>query len=190
LFALTDELRQAAGCMLDGLGLGPLERPYRIAAQRRGFRLRAYQPAARAAGPVLVIVPAPIKKPYIWDLLPEVSVVADCLARGLQVYLLEWTPPGPHDGEFGIAEYADSLILASLDAVAAETGRKATTLAGHSLGGTFSTIFAALRPDRVQALVLVDAPLAFGEHGGPLASAARLSPHARYVLAMAGSPVP
>ena len=37
-------------------------------------RLRLYEQPA-SGGPALLIVPAPIKRGYIWDLLPNVSVV-------------------------------------------------------------------------------------------------------------------
>jgi polyhydroxyalkanoate synthase len=139
---------------------------------------------------VLLIIPAPFKRAYIWDLLPEVSVVRHCLSRGLRVYLLEWLIPTPREDEFGLAEYADRLPGAALETIAAETGCRAPLLAGHSLGGTFAAIFATLHPERVGGLVLADAPLVFGDQGGPLAQAAKAMPHARAIRGAAGSPVP
>jgi polyhydroxyalkanoate synthase len=47
-----------------------------------------------------------------------------------------------------------------------------------------------LHPQRVRGLVLVDAPLAFGERGGPLARAVALLPHARLIRLLSGGPVP
>jgi polyhydroxyalkanoate synthase subunit PhaC len=188
VLAVNDELRRAAGAFLDAIGLGPVQTPSRIARQQRGFRLRAYQEPAHA--PALVIIPAPIKRAYIWDLLPEVSVVAQCQARDLQTYLLEWIPPTASEDEFGLTEYTDAFITAALDTVRAETGQDKVTLAGHSLGGTFAAIFAASHPERMQALVLVEAPLAFGEQQGPLERAASLMPATRGVRAAVGSPVP
>ncbi len=143
-----------------------------------------------ADGPVLLIIPAPFKRVYLWDLLPEVSVVRRCLARGLRVYLLEWLIPTKREDGFGIAEYADHLPAAALDAIQAETGVAIPVLAGHSLGGTLAAIFATLSPEQVGGLVLVDAPLAFGERGGPIAHAVAALPHARLISEMAGMPVP
>jgi polyhydroxyalkanoate synthase subunit PhaC len=188
VLAVNDELRRTAGAFLDAIGLGPVQTPSRIARQQRGFRLRAYQEPAHA--PALLIIPAPIKRAYIWDLLPEVSVVAQCRARDIQTYLLEWIPPTASEDEFGLAEYADAFIMAALDTIRAETGQDKVTLAGHSLGGTFAAIFAASHLERTQALVLVDAPLAFGERQGPLERAASLMPATRDVRAAVGSPVP
>jgi polyhydroxyalkanoate synthase len=147
---------------------------------------------ATPSGPVLLIVPAPIKRAYVWDLLPGVSVVRRCLGRGLRVYLLEWLDPGPGEDGFGLADYAKRLPLAALDAVAAETGQAAAALDGHSLGGTFAVILASLRPERVRRLLLLDAPLAFGpDRGGPPARAVAAVPHAWALRGLAGgSPVP
>lgn len=189
LFGFIDAARRQAGNMLDTSGLGPQETPFRVLAEMPGARLRAYA-APDAEGPALLILPAPFKRAYIWDLLPEVSVVRHALSRGLRVYLLEWLPPGEAEDGFGLAEYADRLPAAALDAIAAETGAPGAILAGHSFGGTFAAIFASLHPARVKGLALLDAPLAFGAHGGRIAQAVRVMPHARLIRQMAGSPIP
>lgn len=189
-YTLLDALRRRSGQFLAGAGAAPVETPSRIAAEIPGARLRAYQPAD-AVGPSLLIVAAPIKRAYIWDLQPEVSVVRRALLRGLRVYLLEWLDPGPAEDDLGLADHALRLPLAALDAIAEETGEPAALLAGHSLGGTFAAVLAALEPERVRGLVMVDAPLAFGpDRGGPLGRAVALAPPARVLRALAGSPVP
>jgi polyhydroxyalkanoate synthase len=183
-------MRRQVGRGLDALGLGPDEAPYRVVAEFPGARLRAYHSPDRVARPAVLIIPAPFKRAYIWDLLPDVSVVRRCLERELRVYLVEWLDPTKREDGFGLAEYADRLPGAALDAIAAESGSSRPILAGHSLGGTFAAIFATLHPERVGGLILADAPLAFGEHGGPLARAVRAVPHVKTIRAAVGSPVP
>jgi polyhydroxyalkanoate synthase subunit PhaC len=187
---LNDEARRQIGRALDAIGLGPHESPHRVIADLSAARLRAYQDAECGHGPVVLIIPAPFKRAYIWDLLPQVSVVRRCVERGLRTYLLEWLIPTAAEDKFGLAEYANALPRAALDAIASETGCQAALLFGHSLGGTFAAIFASLSPERVSGLALVDAPLAFGKHGGPLARAVALAPHARAIRQIAGSPLP
>jgi polyhydroxyalkanoate synthase subunit PhaC len=80
------------GKLLDELGLGPIETPSRVLLSAPLVTLKAY--GEPHPGPVLLIVPAPIKRAYIWDLVPGASVVQRLLASGIQVYLMEWERPG------------------------------------------------------------------------------------------------
>jgi polyhydroxyalkanoate synthase subunit PhaC len=149
-----DRLRRQQGMLLDALGLGPVEAPYREVFKAPGASLRRYGGGGET-GPIVLIVPAPIKRPYIWDLAPEVSAVRRCLARGMRVYLVDWQPAPPR---FGLAEYASRLIRDCLDAA----GASRAVLLAHSLGGLLAAVFAALHPERVQGLALLAAPLHFG----------------------------
>src|SRR3974390_523071 len=90
-FAYADELRRAQANALDALGLGPRECAFEVISSGPHWRLHAYE--GPGEGPALVIIPAPIKRPYIWYLKPSVSAVRYCLDRGMRVYLLEWMPP-------------------------------------------------------------------------------------------------
>ena len=168
-----DRSRRWQGAMFDALGFGPLETPFRIAFRTPRVLLRAYHDSVDAAAPVVVIVPAPIKRPYIWDLAPSSSVVQRCRQAGLTVYMIEWTLPATGDRRLGLADYGERLILECLNAIK----RRASApifLAAHSLGGTLAAIFAALHPGQVQGLVLIAAPLHFGPRVGvfgPLAAA-------------------
>ena len=168
---LMDEARRRRGRLMDRLGLGPDEAPWTAALEMPGLRLRCY--GGRGA-PVL-IVPAPIKRGYIWDLQPATSVVRRLLEGGHRVYLTEWLPAGQAERGFGLDDYAGRLPLAAADAVARETGTDRLVLAGHSLGGTLAALFASQQPGRVRGLVLVESPLRFGEAAGafaPLVTAA------------------
>lgn len=184
-----DILRQGIGYSLDVAGLGPRETPYRAVIEAPGARLRAYH-EQKTSGPVIFIIPAPFKRPYIWDILPEVSVVLRFLSRGFRVYLVEWLAPTKEEDELSLFDYASRIPLACIEAIDREAGSVPPILAGHSIGGTFAAIFATLFPERVGGLILVDAPLVFGEHGGPLGCAVRQLPDARLIRLIFGSPVP
>lgn len=159
MLALMDTLRRTQAAALRALGSGPDEHPYTVAASGRRWRLRDY--ADSCAGAPLLIVAAPIKRPYIWDLAPSASAVRYCLRHGLHVYLLEWIPPGDNDGNAGLDEYANHGIAAAV--AAASDARPGTKpfLIGHSLGGTFAAIFSAQHPRSIRGLVLLSAPLCF-----------------------------
>lgn len=158
MLAFMDAWRRVQGDALEGLGFGPTECGYHVIASGRRWRLRDY--GARDARPCLLIVAAPIKRPYLWDLAPPVSAVRYCLRHGLRVYLLEWMPPRRGGGNAGLAEYAGRAIGEAVATVSRETGTR-PFLIGHSLGGTFAAIFCAVEPPIVQGLVLLGAPLCF-----------------------------
>jgi polyhydroxyalkanoate synthase len=189
MFALLDHVRRQTGWALDALGLGPRQTGWRVAVNARGARLRAYGAAEQADGPALLIIAAPVKRAYLWDLLPDVSVVRHALVRRFRVYLLEWLVPDAQDDSRGLADYADRLPALAVQAITAETGRPGVALVGHSLGGTLAAIFATLHAEAVGALVLVEAPLAFAG-GGPLARAVAAAPAAHAIRQVSGSPVP
>src|SRR3546814_8743566 len=105
-----DEARRHAGRMPDAAGLGVVETPSRVIAEFPGARVRSYRPADAGERPTLLIIAAPFKRAYIWDLMPAVSVVRRCLAHGLGVYLIEWTMPTADMDGLGLADYADRQI--------------------------------------------------------------------------------
>jgi polyhydroxyalkanoate synthase len=160
LLAHADLARRAAGAWLDAAGLGPVTTPSRVVHDGRAFDVLAYADRL-APGPVTLLVPAPLKRAYIWDLAPAVSVVRRCLERGLRVHLLRWREP-TGAAEWGLADYADRFLAEALAAVETDTAERRAVLIGHSLGGTLAALAASLHPERVRALVLLEAPLAFG----------------------------
>jgi polyhydroxyalkanoate synthase len=156
-FEMMDAARRAQAMGLRMLGFGPQEAHYDVIASGRRWRLRRY--AGPSEGPVVLIVAAPIKHPYIWDLSPSTSAVRACLESGLQVFLLEWKPPVEGDG--GLAAYADEALAEAADATLKAADSPKVFLMGHSLGGALAAISAALHPEDLSGIVLLSAPLSF-----------------------------
>ena len=181
-FAAADEMRRWYGFVLD-LWLARTETPSRLLLERSGMKLRDYGDEGNR--PSLLIIPAPIKKPYIWDLTPSVSTVLACLQAQFRVYVLEWPETPPNGPDNGLAVYVDELILECAKAI----GERAV-FAGHSLGGTLATIFASRHPKHVRALILLEAPLSFSGDAGAIANLIRMVPATdalRYVSAYPGT---
>jgi polyhydroxyalkanoate synthase len=158
--ALSDAVRQAQGAVLQALGFGPTECEYRVLASGPGRRLRAY--GGEEGGRSLLIVAAPIKRPYIWDLAPGVSAVRRLLDGGLCVYLVEWTAATHDAAQPGLDEHVDA-IEACLARIRPDGAGPAPILIGHSLGGSLAAVFASFAPHSVGGLVLLSSPLCFGE---------------------------
>ena len=166
MWLAMDTLRQMQGKALEAWGIGPIECSYDVVASDARWRLRRY--SGEDSHSSLLIVAAPIKQPYIWDLLPGVSVVRYCRSCGFRMYLLEWTPPSPANRNAGLADYAGQSIGDAAATIARAEGGKQPFVMGHSLGGTLAAIFAAFAPDSVRGLVLLGAPLCFEDGSSPL----------------------
>lgn len=158
LFGMADIVRRAQASAATAFGLGPSECPYRILASAPYWRLRDY--GDHGTSPSLLIVAAPIKRPYIWDLAPSTSAIRHLLGEGLHVHLLEWLPASRSTSTNGLNE----CTLAISDCIArisAEGQGEKPLLIGHSLGGTLAAIYAATAPATIRGLLLLAAPLCF-----------------------------
>jgi polyhydroxyalkanoate synthase len=155
-FVAADIWRRAHGNILAAAGLGPTECPYRLIEAGSHWRLRDYGNQGNSSA--ILIVGAPIKRPYIWDLAPSVSAIRHCLANHQHVYLLEWLPASPRTAAYGLEQYAEA-IGECVSKVS--NNASGPILIGHSLGGTLAAIFSALASNSIGGLVLLGAPLCF-----------------------------
>lgn len=158
-FTVMDALRQLQGEVLEASGLGPAQSRYRVVSSGAHWRLRAYT-TGRGWAPVLIVA-APIKRPYIWDLTDELSAIRYCLRQRLCMYLLEWAPATRGRAAAGLDEYAGEAISECVATTAGLAQGEKPFLMGHSLGGTLAAIYASLHPQSLQGLVLLGAPLCF-----------------------------
>ena len=107
----------------------------------------------------MLVVAAPIKQPYIWDLAPSASAIRYLLKHALHVHLLEWLPERPGSENIGLDEYVEAISQCCAKITRAKSGMP--FLIGHSLGGTLAAISSALMPGRIKGLILLGTPLCF-----------------------------
>ncbi|MFI5706180.1 alpha/beta fold hydrolase [Streptomyces xanthochromogenes] len=114
-----------------------------------GVRL-AYQVSGPPEAPPLVLLHALGEDAADWD------VVAPVLARSWRVYALDLRGHGRSDwpGDYSLQLMRDD-VLGVLDALALDR----VDLIGHSVGGVVAYLFAEEYPQRVDRLVLEDAPV-------------------------------
>jgi polyhydroxyalkanoate synthase len=147
---LTLDLRAEGGC-----------------ARSEAFRIDRtllwhYAPSATDAGlaPV-VICYALVNRPTMLDLQPDRSLMRGLLARGLDVWLVDWGYPEAGDRGLSLDDYVNRYLGACLDHVRAACGAPAVNLLGVCQGGTLSICHAALHPARVRNLVTMVTPVDF-----------------------------
>lgn len=174
MLSAVDEFRRNQGRVLDLLGLGPQQLASRVLLAKPAFRVRAYAPIADSAPPVLLVA-APIKRAYIWDLMPQVSTVRLLREAGFAVHLLEWLDSGGQREDLGLNAYANVFVEEAVAAIRLDSG-DIPLLVGHSLGGTLAAIFCALHPRLTRGVVLLEAPLHFGADAGAFAPMVAASP--------------
>jgi polyhydroxyalkanoate synthase len=139
--------------------------PYEVIHERGIFRLLHYKKTYEKTHPTpVLIVYAFINRPYILDLQPERSVIKKILDRGLDVFMIDWGYPKKADKFITLEDYI-KYIGQSLKIISDLTGKKQITLHGYCLGGTLSTIFSALYPEKVKNLVLQATPIDFDVPG-------------------------
>ena len=98
--------------MLGSLGFSPAECGYRIISSGPHWRLRKYGQTEGEAP--LLVVSAPIKRPYIWDLAPPISFVRFCLEHHFGVYLIEWLAAREKDDKLALRTMQITFPNASL----------------------------------------------------------------------------
>ncbi len=119
--------------------------------------------AAKAGLPVL-LVPSLINRWYVLDLRPGASVATALVDAGLDVFCLDWGVPNDEDRYL---EWDD--LVHRLGRMVRRVQREASApkvgVLGYCMGGTLSSIYAALEPERVAALVNLAGPVDFSEAG-------------------------
>jgi polyhydroxyalkanoate synthase len=125
--------------------------------------LYRYRPIAKpaAVSVPLLIVYALVNRPYMMDLQEDRSLIRGLLARGLDVYLIDWGYPDGADRFTTLAEYIDEYIPGCVDHILSTHRLSALNLLGVCQGGVFSLCFAALNPQRVRNLITMVTPVDF-----------------------------
>jgi polyhydroxyalkanoate synthase len=137
--------------------------PHDVVFETGTLRLLRYRRETSAiySEPVLFCY-ALINRHYILDLQPDKSVVQRYLDRGFDVYMIDWGTPSDADHRLTLSDYVCAFLESVVDFILREHQRKDLHLLGYCMGGTISTLFAAIHPERIKSLTLMAAPIDFG----------------------------
>lgn len=131
------------------------------------YRLLRYRPRAEgiAHATPIVIVPSLINRHYVLDLLPGKSFVEELVRRGHDVYMMHWGTPGAEDRFLTFDTITDRYLGRAINKAASIARTDRVHLLGYCLGGTLTAIHAAARPEKIQTLTAIAAPIDFDDGG-------------------------
>lgn len=139
--------------------------PHAVVHRQNKLVLRHYPASGeRRVKTPLVVVPSLINRAYICDLEPDRSIVAGLSRLGHPVYLVDWGVPGPEDAGQDVGAVL-AMLRRSIDRACRHAGAPTANVFGYCQGGTLAAMAAALYPERVGALMVLNAPVKFSEGG-------------------------
>jgi polyhydroxyalkanoate synthase len=109
----------------------------------------------------MLIVPPLVNGYEVADLQPDRSLVRNLLNQGIDVHLIDWGYPRPADMYLTIDDYVNGYIDDCVDFLRDYHNLDQLTVLGICQGGTMSTCYAALHPEKVDHLVLTVTPIDF-----------------------------
>ncbi len=109
----------------------------------------------------LLISYALVNRPYMVDLQSDKSIVRGLLARGEDVYIIDWGYPDRSDRFLTLEDYIERLLGGAVDHLRRTHKLDAINLLGICQGGAFSLCYAALHPGKVRNLVTMVTPVDF-----------------------------
>ena len=113
--------------------------------------------------PILIVM-ATSNRGYILDLAPGQSFVEYMLRQGYDVYVIDWSPPGPADRDLRFEDYTQRFIPECVQRVRDDSGVDDVTVIGYCMGGVLAVMYAALHPhDRIANLVCFTTPIDFSQ---------------------------
>jgi len=109
----------------------------------------------------LLIVPPLINGYEVADLQPDRSLVRNLLKEGLDVHLLDWGYPRPIDKYLTIDDYINGYLDDCIDFIRKLHSVDKIAVLGICQGGTISTTYSSLHPEKIKNLILTVTPIDF-----------------------------
>lgn len=139
--------------------------PYTVVAKWGRVRLLKYSPEKVTSMSPVLMIPSIINKYYVLDLAPGQSFVEYLINSGIPVYMLDWGEPGPQDKYTTLENHILGWLDAAVRKACKDAGVPKIHLLGYCVGGTFCSIYTALRPKRVAGYIALAAPVNFEDSG-------------------------
>lgn len=128
-----------------------------------------YKPPVKDVCPVpLLVVYALVNRQYMMDIQQDRSLFRKLLEMGIDLYVIDWGYPTKIDKYLTMEDYILGYLDNMVEYVKKESGQDSINLLGVCQGGTFSTIYSSLFPDKIRNLITMVAPIDFHSDDGLL----------------------
>lgn len=128
--------------------------------QRDKVQLWRYRSDNRNGGPPLVLVHSLVNRSYIFDLVPGNSMVEVLLARGIDVYLIEWGVPDAADSDNSLETYCDDYLPEIVRFAVEHSEADGANVLGYCFGGVLAVLYAAGHTDDpINSLISLATPI-------------------------------
>lgn len=167
-----NRVREGMGVFENELDTSIAGTPYEVVFEVDRVKLKHYRPKERSATfklPLLVVY-ALINRETMLDLQPGRSVLEIFLENGLDVYMVDWGYPTRKDQHLTIDDHVNGYLDKIVDFILKKEGLPTLNLMGICMGGTFSTMYAALHPEKINTLITTVTPTNFDTSVGFLHS--------------------
>jgi polyhydroxyalkanoate synthase len=136
--------------------------PKEIVWRKDKVELFHYTPPPRTTTsmPVLIVY-AMVNRHNMMDIQSDKSFIGNLTRAGLDLYLINWSYPGPGDKYITMDNYINGYINDAVDFIRRSKAHQKITLMGICQGGTFSVIYSALHPHKVLNLITLVTPVNF-----------------------------
>ena len=98
----------------------------------------------------IVIAYALINRYHILDIHPAKSWVRNLIEQGYDVYMVDWGTPTNMDRYLDFDDYVNVYLDSCIERVCDEASVNKVSLQGYCTGGTISTVYTALHPQKVR----------------------------------------
>ena len=143
--------------------------PKELVFEQDKVKLFHLSPKRKSLCPVpLLISYALVNRETMMDLEKGRSLLENMLEQGLDIYLITWGYPSRLDRYRTLDDYIDMYLNDCVDFIRRERGLQKINLMGICQGGTFSTIYAALYPQKIRNLITMVTPIDFDTEDGLL----------------------
>ncbi|MEY1661979.1 alpha/beta fold hydrolase [Isoalcanivorax beigongshangi] len=138
-------------------------RHYRLPEQGPGLTAADRDGEARIP---LLLIPALGIQTWTFDIMPSRSMVRYLLARGFDVYVLDWGRPSQSQRSLSLDVYVNQWLPAAVQAVRGHSGADQVSLLGYCMGGLLAMMYLAAHPAApVAHLITIASPVNFHQSG-------------------------